>query len=168
MTTIIEDGEEFGEGYISESAFYGCSNLTTITLGRGIGSIARDAFAKCANLTDVYCYAERVTYANKETFNESYIEYDTDFRILLVEQQLVGIDVAFPITLIVTRQHVIVQIGGQRLIFSQKLDNIEQFLNVKSSSHGQLHIAVVLFVRPNFIKPLHSARIAFSNSSKVA
>ena len=77
MTTIIEDGEEFGEGYISESAFYGCSNLTTITLGRGIGSIARDAFAKCANLTDVYCYAERVTYANKETFNESYIEYAT-------------------------------------------------------------------------------------------
>ena len=42
---------------ISESAFYGCAGLKTVTIGAGVEYIGSYAFLGCSNVTDVYCYA---------------------------------------------------------------------------------------------------------------
>lgn len=47
-------------GEIGTDAFYGCSNITTITLGESCYTILTGAFADCPELTDVYCYAKNV------------------------------------------------------------------------------------------------------------
>ena len=43
---------------------------------------------------------------------------DSDFGILLIEQQPVGIDVALPVTIIVAREQVVVVLERQRLVFA--------------------------------------------------
>lgn len=62
---------------IGQSAFFGCSKLTTITIGSGIKTIYRSAFASCPELTDVTCYAENVPSTDTDAFKDSYIEYTT-------------------------------------------------------------------------------------------
>lgn len=62
---------------IGISAFSDCSGLTSVTIGSGISSIGKWAFAYCKNLEDVYCYAESVPQTDANAFNNSYIDYAT-------------------------------------------------------------------------------------------
>ncbi len=68
---------------IGESAFDGCSGLTSVTIGNGVKNIGESAFAKCEELLDVHCYAEEVPttkkdeITKKDVFDGSYIEYAT-------------------------------------------------------------------------------------------
>ena len=62
---------------IGASAFSGCKSLTTITIGNGIRNIEYGTFANCSELMDVYCYAENVPYTDGTAFDNSYIEYAT-------------------------------------------------------------------------------------------
>ncbi len=62
---------------IESQAFYGCSGLTTITIGSGVKTINSLAFAYCPELTDVYCFTENVPSTNTNAFVGSYIEYAT-------------------------------------------------------------------------------------------
>ena len=45
---------------IGSSAFYGCSGLTSITIGNNVTSIEDSAFSSCSGLTEVYYLAEEV------------------------------------------------------------------------------------------------------------
>ena len=38
---------------IGKNAFYGCSGLTSVTIGNGVTSIGKNAFTNCTNLTSV-------------------------------------------------------------------------------------------------------------------
>ena len=62
---------------IEYGAFSGCSGLTSVTIPNSVTSIRTRAFAKCSNLENVYCYAEKIRYADDDIFNDSYIEYAT-------------------------------------------------------------------------------------------
>ena len=62
---------------IGGEAFYGCSGLTSATIGSGIKSIYSLAFASCPELTDVTCYAENVPNTYADVFKDSYIESAT-------------------------------------------------------------------------------------------
>ena len=57
--------------------FYGCSGLTTITIGSSVKNIYNQAFAKCPELADVYCYVEKVPSTKSDAFADSYINYAT-------------------------------------------------------------------------------------------
>lgn len=59
------------------AAFYGCSNLTSVTIGSGVTSIAGYAFAYCPKLTHVYCNAKEVPNTQADAFEGSYIESAT-------------------------------------------------------------------------------------------
>ena len=77
-SSVNYNREEFSVTSIGDNAFSGCNNLTTITLGKGIGGIGQGAFSNCPNLTDVYCYAENVpAVETTDVFQESLIEYAT-------------------------------------------------------------------------------------------
>ena len=62
---------------IKNSAFSGCSCLTSVTIGSGVRYIYNYAFANCENLTDVYCLATNVPSTNSYAFSGSYPEYMT-------------------------------------------------------------------------------------------
>ena len=62
---------------IGEYAFSNCSGLTSITIPNSVTSIGEKAFAKCSYLENVYCYAEKIRYADDDIFSDSYIEYAT-------------------------------------------------------------------------------------------
>ena len=62
---------------IGHYAFYGCSGLTSVTIGNSVTSIRYDAFAECPELTDVYCYAKKVPPTESDAFEGSYVEYAT-------------------------------------------------------------------------------------------
>ena len=48
QTVVLTSGE-----FIGDSAFYGCSGLTSITIGNSVTSIGDDAFSGCSGLTSV-------------------------------------------------------------------------------------------------------------------
>ena len=60
---------------IGDSAFSGCSGLTSITIGDGVTSIGYDAFYGCTDVNDVYCYPNptNLTWddSGKDDFNEN-------------------------------------------------------------------------------------------------
>jgi hypothetical protein len=56
---------------IGESAFYGCSALTSVTIGNSVTSIGGYAFNDCSKLIDVYCYAEKVPSTDNDAFQSS-------------------------------------------------------------------------------------------------
>ena len=62
---------------IGDGTFYNCSSLTSITIPNSVTSIGEKAFAKCSYLENVYCYAEKIRYADDDIFSDSYIEYAT-------------------------------------------------------------------------------------------
>ena len=62
---------------ISENAFYWCKKLTSISIGSGIKTIGKKAFAECESLENVYCHTEIIPSAEKDAFNNSYIDYAT-------------------------------------------------------------------------------------------
>ena len=52
-SVTIPDGVKL----IEKSAFAGCSQLLSVTIGAGAGSIGSDVFKSSTNILDVYCYA---------------------------------------------------------------------------------------------------------------
>ncbi len=66
ITTVV-----FEEGSVCESignfAFYGCSNLTSVTIGNGVTSIGEYAFAYCSSLTSIVI-PDRVTFIGNSAF----------------------------------------------------------------------------------------------------
>ena len=85
---------------IGDSAFYGCSGLTSVTIGNSVNSIGdwafgncygltsvtipnsvtsigSEAFRDCSELLDVYCYAEKVPSTESDAFDGSYPENAT-------------------------------------------------------------------------------------------
>ena len=85
--------------------------------------------------------------------------------VLLVEQQPIGTDVALPIAIVVATEHVVVKIDGQGLVLAQHINHRQQFLYVQTAPYGHFYITVVLLVGLNLVELLHSAIIAFLNSS---
>jgi uncharacterized secreted protein with C-terminal beta-propeller domain len=59
------------------NAFYGCNNLSSITIGSGVTTVINRSFSQCSELTDVYCLAENVPRTSSDAFDGSYIEYAT-------------------------------------------------------------------------------------------
>ena len=51
--------------------------MTSVTISNSVTYIFDEAFAKCGNLENVYCYAEKIRYADDDIFSDSYIEYAT-------------------------------------------------------------------------------------------
>ena len=51
--------------------------MTSVTISNSVTYIFDEAFAKCGNLENVYCYAEKIPYADDDIFEDSYIEYAT-------------------------------------------------------------------------------------------
>ena len=62
---------------IENYAFIGCSGLTSVTIGNSVESIGSQAFRDCSELLDVYCYAENVPSSNSNAFDGSYTENPT-------------------------------------------------------------------------------------------
>ena len=51
--TVVYEGVTCSVTSIGSSAFYGCSGLTSITIGNSVTSIEREAFYRCSGLTSV-------------------------------------------------------------------------------------------------------------------
>lgn len=62
---------------IGSSAFYGCTSLSSITVGDKVSIIYDHAFANCQNLSDIYCLAENVPSTDASVFDGSYVENAT-------------------------------------------------------------------------------------------
>ena len=56
---------------IGGSAFHGCSGLASITIPNSVTSIERWAFERCRGLLNVYCYAEKVPTTKSNVFKDS-------------------------------------------------------------------------------------------------
>ena len=57
--------------------FNGFSALKTVCLGSNVSTIGEKAFANCGRLEDVYCYAVRYPVVDRNTFENSYLDYVT-------------------------------------------------------------------------------------------
>ena len=62
---------------IGWAAFWGCSDLTSITIPNSVTSIGNGAFAYCPKLADVYCYTETLPSTYSNAFDGSNIESST-------------------------------------------------------------------------------------------
>ena len=62
---------------IGNSAFSGCSYLTSITIHRNVTRIGNYAFNGCSGMIDVFCYAEKVPSTGNNVFSDSSIETAT-------------------------------------------------------------------------------------------
>jgi hypothetical protein len=62
---------------INVNSFDGFSALKTVYLGSNVSTIGSKAFANCGKLDDVYCYAVRYPNVERNTFENSYLDYVT-------------------------------------------------------------------------------------------
>ena len=62
---------------INVNSFDGFSALKTVYLGSNVSTIGAKAFANCGKLDDVYCYAVRYPNVERNTFENSYLDYVT-------------------------------------------------------------------------------------------
>ena len=65
---------------------------------------------------------------------------DAYLGVFLVEQQPVGIDVAFPVALVVARQQVVMQVGGESLAILKHPNDGVQIAQLEASTLGQFQI----------------------------
>ena len=66
-SVTIPDGVKL----IEKSAFAGCSQLMSVTIGAGAGSIGSDVFKSSTNILDVYCYANPANLSWASGINEA-------------------------------------------------------------------------------------------------
>ena len=64
-TTVIPNGVTS----ISNYAFYGCTELTSITISGTVTSIGNFAFYRCSGLRDLYCLAEQCPSGKNDSFD---------------------------------------------------------------------------------------------------
>ena len=62
---------------INANSFDGFNALKKVYLGSNLAAIGAQAFANCGNMVDVYCYASRYPNVQRNTFENSYIDYVT-------------------------------------------------------------------------------------------
>ena len=62
---------------INANSFDGFNALKTVSIGSNMSTIGAQAFANCQNMVDVYCYAVRYPNVQRNTFENSYIDYVT-------------------------------------------------------------------------------------------
>ena len=62
---------------INANSFDGFNALKIVYLGSNLAAIGAQAFANCGNMVDVYCYASRYPNVQRNTFENSYIDYVT-------------------------------------------------------------------------------------------
>ena len=62
---------------INSNSFDGFNALKTVSIGSNVAIIGAQAFANCQNMVDVYCYAVRYPNVQRNTFENSYIDYVT-------------------------------------------------------------------------------------------
>jgi hypothetical protein len=62
---------------INANSFEGFSALKKVYLGSNVSTIGEKAFANCGKLEDVYCYAVRYPTVERNTFENSYLDYVT-------------------------------------------------------------------------------------------
>ena len=60
---------------LGASAFYGCSHLSTIVLGKGLQSIPADCFGQCSRLTDLDIPSGVLTIGEKAFYNCTGLQY---------------------------------------------------------------------------------------------
>lgn len=56
---------------IVKAAFYGCSSLSSVVIGNSVTSIGKEVFYDCSSLKNVYCYAEQVPTATDNAFDSN-------------------------------------------------------------------------------------------------
>ena len=71
--SAYSDSNASGGARIGNSAFYGCSGLTSIIIQGNVSSIGNRAFAKCPELTSFYCNSILVPNIQDDTFEDSNI-----------------------------------------------------------------------------------------------
>ena len=76
-SSITFNDTEYDVTCIGDSAFYGCSGLTSVSVPNTITSIGNAAIANCIELAEVYCHAEQVPTTGSDVFKDSYINYVT-------------------------------------------------------------------------------------------
>ena len=67
-SVFSKDGYEYIVTGIAESAFVGCSDMTSVTIPESVTSIGNYAFSGCSNLTNVTCYVESPLTITANTF----------------------------------------------------------------------------------------------------
>lgn len=67
-SSVTNDGTTYRVDSIGESAFYNCSNLTSVTIPDGITSIGKWAFGSCSSLTSI-TIGNGVTSIGNNAFN---------------------------------------------------------------------------------------------------
>ena len=66
-STVENDGVEYSVTSIGDNAFYGCTGLTSVTIGNNVTSIGDNAFKDCSGLTSV-TIGNNVTSIGSEAF----------------------------------------------------------------------------------------------------
>lgn len=62
---------------INANSFDGFNALKKVYLGSNLATIGEKAFANCEKMEDVYCYAVRYPIVERNTFENSYVDYVT-------------------------------------------------------------------------------------------
>lgn len=72
---VTYNGETYPVTSIVEKAFYNCTELTKVSIGKNVSSLGNYAFYGCNGLEDVFCYAEKIPEGGYNLFSRRYNLY---------------------------------------------------------------------------------------------
>lgn len=85
-STVTYNGETYNVIRIQEAAFYGCKNLTSITIPNSVTEIVYEAFYECSNLTSI-TIPDNLKYIQRQTFVRC-----TNLSTIIISSSVRGID----------------------------------------------------------------------------